>query len=165
MNFVRTHAYTLGTIIAWAIVGIISYSLNIADSYFITATGLIITVYFGIVRISLDRDRIFKELFKEFNERYNHSFNDFLNNLRSRPDIKLDLDERNIVVDYLNLCAEEYLWRKRNRIPNDVWKAWLAGIQENMHIPQVKEVFMEEGRTVKARMSYYGLFEEIERIQ
>jgi hypothetical protein len=38
-------------------------------------------------------------------------------------------NQRNLVIDYFNLCAEEFLWYKKNRIPNDVWSAWKSGIQ------------------------------------
>ena len=61
-----------------------------------------------------DNDKIFKELFKEFNEKYDNKFNDGLEDIEIQylkdNNFVLDSNQKKLVVDYLNLCAEEYLW-------------------------------------------------------
>jgi hypothetical protein len=105
---------------------------------------------------------MFKDLFQSFNEQYSDKIKELLNIIRNNPDIELKKpEERNQIIDYFNLCAEEYLWRTKKRIPKKVWKAWKAGIELNLKIPQVKEVFLSEISTEAGRVSYYGLAEEL----
>ncbi len=58
-------------------------------------------------------------------------------------------------------CAEEFLWRTKRRIPGDVWKVWRSGMIENLKIPQVKDLYLEETSSVYGKASYYGLYEEL----
>jgi hypothetical protein len=53
------------------------------------------------------------------------------------------------------------LWYKKNRIPNDVWNAWKSGIQENLKIKQISEVYQAETLTERKKKSYYGLVKQL----
>jgi hypothetical protein len=65
-----------------------------------------------------------------------------------------------VVIDYSNLCAEEYLWYKRQRIPKDVWDAWKTGIVRNLQIFEINKIWHQEMKGYGA-ISYYGLTDEI----
>jgi len=144
------------------IIGLLVYNFvngNIEILGAVMATG--ISISFGVRQYKIENDKVFKELFKEFNSRYDTVFNDFLNKLDEEKEIKLvlDLNEKLKVIDYINMCAEEYLWYKKGRIPEEVWKAWKNGIQYYTIIPSINKVFEEQSLQ---RDSYYGLFDEIE---
>jgi hypothetical protein len=66
----------------------------------------------------------------------------------------------NVIQDYLNLCAEEYFWFKKNRIPTEVWDSWLAGIyfylKDTDSNNDIREYFLKEKDYNK---SYYNLFD------
>jgi hypothetical protein len=63
----------------------------------------------------LQETRLFTELFQTFNERYdrlNHSLNEIAGSAR----VGLSADSQQLLMDYFNLCAEEYLYfRSRSR--------------------------------------------------
>lgn len=136
------------------------YLLEILDiGAFIGLITSIVTFYIGYLQQRLHDDKIFKELFENFNKRYD-SYNDLINSCSRESSKVLKKKEINKVIDYLNMCAEEYLWYKKGRIPAEVWKAWKKGILFNIKIHQIYKVYSAER---KQRESYYGLFEELER--
>ncbi len=130
--------------------------------------GVVATLYIGLLKQKIENDRLFVDLFvdlfSDFNARYDERFNDLINKLKTDNELQLDLDERNLIIDYLNLCAEEYLWLIKGRVPDVVWHAWRSGILENLSVEQVKGVYREEIATVNGRRSFYGLAEELNKI-
>ena len=139
-----------------------------ADSrWFTGAIGAVVAIYFGLLKEKSDDDKLFKELFADFNERYDSDFNDLINTLKKDEGYTLPDDEgkafsgaakqRTLIIDYFNLCAEEYLWYSKGRLPRDVWEAWSAGIVENLQRKQVGDLFVEEMNREHGNKSYYGL--------
>ncbi len=126
------------------------------------------TFYIGSLQVQIEDDRIFKDLFEKFNSRYDHELNDLINALRLEEQEKLHPDrelcnlEKLKLLDYFNLCAEEFLWFKRNRIPSEVWEAWRAGILWNLQVKIIRKFYDEEVCQKDAGYSYYGLIEELE---
>ena len=116
----------------------------------------------GLRQSRVENDRIFKELFTMFNEKYDVKFNDTLNNIalnlhNERP-YSLSEGEKKLIIDYLNLCAEEYLWYTKHRIDEKVWTAWELGMNYFINLTPIKEVAMKEQ---EVSGSYYGLFEKL----
>jgi hypothetical protein len=146
---------------AFAIVIYLLWGKQVEGTLALGIIGTIVSLYFGVLKYKMENDRMFNELFTTFNQRYNGKLNDLINELRLVPGKKLSNDEEKLIIDYFNLCAEEYLWYSRNRIPEKVWQAWKAGILENLKIIQVNEVYLKETETENARKSYYGLAEEL----
>lgn len=124
-----------------------------------------IAIYLGLVKQNLDDDKLFQELFLHFNSRYDNNLNDLFNELRGEEDNQRELtkEERLLVIDYFNLCSEEYLWHTRGRLLPEVWKAWEQGIIANLKIPKVKELFDKECLNENSKKSYYGFIEYIEK--
>nr|WP_294947726.1 hypothetical protein [uncultured Mucilaginibacter sp.] len=147
------------------IASIVFYTSKIIDaSAFIGALGAIATIYYGSLKLKIENDLVFKELFKTFNERYDNKMNDLINELKLDDRRSLTGKERNLIIDYFNLCAEEFLWTSKKRIPADIWKAWRAGIIENLKIKQIKDLFEKETETTYGKASYYGLYEELKKL-
>lgn len=124
------------------------------------ATGISLSL--GITQYKIEDDKMFKELFKEFNTKYDDKFNDklegFVNKYEKDKDFKLSPKQEQLVIDYLNLCAEEYLWKTKGRIPNEVWSAWENGMVYYLNKPIINKVILRE---MEQKDSYYGLFEKI----
>jgi len=89
--------------------------------------GLIITLFFQLSQKAFAKDRLNKDLFSEFNARYDRlnnslviiedyykEFNSF--KLLEIEDKKRYLKLRQDVIDFFNLCAEEYYWQQKNKI-------------------------------------------------
>jgi len=93
----------------------------------------------------------FHASFSQFNKRYDR-LNDHLKKLGKYASLSqkerdgLDLK----VIDYFNLCAEEYLLYREGYILHDVWESWTRGMAHYWNIPRVNEMWkneMEEGNS------------------
>lgn len=94
---------------------------------------------------------LFKELFTDFNRRY-----DLLNDRLVRIEDSVQAQDpanRAVIVDYFNLCAEEYLWFSEGYIHRDVWRSWCAGMLTHLEREPFRTAWDEESSTG----SYYGL--------
>lgn len=116
--------------------------------------GALATVYVGLLNYWLQRDKVMQELFTSFNARYDRLNDGLLAIAKGRP-LADTIDPEHIVVDYLNLCAEEYFWYMRGRIDKDIWRAWLKGMHAWMQVDAIRAIVRKEAAIED---SYYGLF-------
>jgi len=127
----------------------------------VIATGISLSL--GIRQYRTENDKIFKELFIEFNEKYDLKFNDILDEIvdksENEKDYKLSSENKKLIVDYLNFCSEEYLWKTKDRIPKKVWDSWENGMVYYLNKSIINQVIVNEKGQ---KDSYYGLFEKIE---
>ena len=117
-----------------------------------TVVGAIVSVAYFLQKQKLEEMRLFRELFKECNARYD-KMNEDLARLAESDDEKLSAEDRLKVVDYLNLCGEEYLYFKRGYIEPSVWQAWNNGMKAIVAVPSIQVVWQHEKKTG----SYYDL--------
>lgn len=126
----------------------------------VIATGISLSI--GVRQYRTENDKLFKELFKEFNTKYDIKFNEALKSIiesaESDEAYKLNKTEEELIVDYLNFCAEEYLWNTKDRIPEKVWSSWENGMLYYLNKPIINQVVVREKGQ---KDSYYGLFEKI----
>ncbi|MBL0049719.1 MAG: hypothetical protein IPP32_16675 [Bacteroidetes bacterium] len=105
-----------------ALIAILLYNLQLFKvEIFGTILILLTTIYFSLKSYFLEYDKFFKELFIGFNNRYNE-INENLNSITNAT--QLNDNEKKTVIDYFNICAEEYMWNKRGRIPLGVYLSW-----------------------------------------
>ncbi len=121
MRFLKRSWGFIVTAISFAIVIYLLWCKHVDNALGIGILGSIATFYFGVLKYKMENDKIFNELFTSFNSRYDDKLNDLTNKLRLKPGKKLSNKKVKLIIDYFNLCAEEYLWYKRNRIPGTVW--------------------------------------------
>lgn len=141
---------------------ILLYKEKIEGQIFAVIFASIVTAYYAFLKQKIENDRMFKDLFDSFNDKYNGTTNDIFNELRRNPEKKIEdicKNGENIVIDYFNLCAEEYLWYSKGRIPEKVWKAWKFGINQNLKLEQVKVIYKKE--IDNSEESFYGLVKEL----
>lgn len=126
----------------------------------IIATG--ISISFGIRQSMIENDKIFKELFISFNQKYDEKFNNLLNEILDKnnddKEYQLNQTEIKLVKDYLNFCAEEYLWYSKGRIDESVWQSWENGMKYYLCNTSILPLVIKEK---KQKDSYYGLFEKL----
>lgn len=94
---------------------------------------------------------LFKELFTEFNARYDR-LNDTLLEIEKAGTAQT-LQHRQAIVDYFNLCAEEYLFFKQGYLISEVWRSWCRGMIYYMEMEPFRSLWEEE----RMSDSYYGL--------
>jgi len=118
----------------------------------LTAAGGALSFVYFVQKQKLEELRLFKELFTEFNARYDR-LQDRLLLVIARNDGDLSPEERLLVYEYFNLCAEEYLFYKRGYIDPDAWVAWQNGMRAYLANPRIRRLWEED---VKSD-SFYGL--------
>jgi hypothetical protein len=128
----------------------------------IIATGISLSL--GMRHYKTENDKLFKELFTEFNTKYDDKFNDKLQEIitqsETNENFELTLLDEQLIVDYLNFCSEEYLWKTKGRISNEVWNAWENGMVYYLNNPIINKVVIKQKGQ---KDSYYGLFSKIEK--
>ena len=88
--------------------------------------GACATVYVGLLNYWLQRDKVMQDLFTAFNGRYDRLNGDLLAIAKGT----FDGDPEPVIMDYLNLCAEEYFWYTRGRVDTAIWLAWRNGMEQ-----------------------------------
>lgn len=135
------------------------------DAFLITAVAGIFALTFFIQKQKLEEFDLFKDVFKDFNLRYDQ-LNEELDRIakqgklieESGQDKKTD---RQIVIDYFNLCSEEFLMYRQGYIPLKVWRAWVLGMSYYWSKTHINNVWLEE---VNSNGSYYD-FNPIREIE
>ena len=114
-------------------------------------SGIAAFFYFLYSQHSINTDRFIK-LFQEFNARYER-LSDRLNALvQSNDEPFIEENNLQVLCDYFNLCAEEYLYFRTGYIDEDVWHAWLNGMRHFAKYVEVRRIWQSE----LDQGSYYG---------
>jgi hypothetical protein len=125
---------------------------------FLSIVGGLFSFLYFIQKQKLEELNLFKDLFTTFNQKYS-ALNDDLNQIvREETDKPLTTKEENLLNDYFNLCAEEFLFYRKGYIYPEVWKAWRNGIYFYLNNERIKKHWIKE----KASNSYYGLENELQ---
>lgn len=107
--------------------------------------------YYFVQQQKLAETQLFLDLFSAFNARYD-KLNGSLAEIAKRNGPLLDAD-RDVVVDYFNLCAEEYLFYRDGYIRRDAWRSWCRGMLWYLRRHPFRDIWHEEVTTD----SFYGL--------
>lgn len=134
------------------IILLILFVRNESTSTVVTFVGAILSIIYFIQKQKLEEMRLFRELFKDFNSRYDKMHADIYRIIND-SNVDLSDDVRLKVIDYLNLCGEEYLYFKLGYIEPSVWEAWNNG----MKIIVAKQPIQTIWRHEKLSGSYYNL--------
>ncbi|MEN2399297.1 hypothetical protein GKZ90_0005885 [Flavobacterium sp. MC2016-06] len=134
--------------------------LNRKLELLIAILGFGISIAFSLRQSRIENDKMFKELFIMYNDKYDTKFNKCLNQIddevSKNPEYKLTEKQKPLVIDYLNLCAEEYLWHTKGRIDIIAWNSWERGMKYYLNISAIKLHIQNEKKQID---SYYGIFE------
>jgi hypothetical protein len=112
--------------------------------------------YYTKQQNKLNGDNTEKELFRDFNIRYSN-LNNKLNELKS-ADMKSITEDPllyDAAMEFFNLCAEEYYWKKKNRISDEIWKSWHRGMNSWLQQAPVLCELWENEMTFSGPESYY----------
>ena len=119
--------------------------------------GTLLSVLYFVQKQKLEELKVFRDIFRECNERYD-ALNERLSLIGDSRDDSLTSEQQQLLVDYFNLCGEEYLYYQRGMIDPDVWRSWSNGMKTILKAKQVKKFWDEEKKT----NSYYGLERHLE---
>ena len=121
--------------------------------------GLLLPFVYFVQKQKLEELHLFRDLFSGFNERYDE-LNERLNRItgaRGGGQTDLTDQERETLIDYFNLCSEEFLYYRRGYVYPEVWEAWLNGMLVFYSDDRIRSYWDRELRAG----SYYGLEREL----
>ena len=127
--------------------------LNEPVSTVATVVGALLSLIYFVQKQKLEELRLFRELFKELNARYDEMKEKLARIVEAVGTETLEEQDRETLIDYFNLCGEEYLYFERGYIYPVVWTAWLNGMKAIIFTPRVLPIWQKEKQT----SSYYGL--------
>ena len=137
---------------------VFSEYISLISSFIIGLSGIGATIYYSKNSTDRENDRIMLELFREFNARYdllNGKLYSIIKDDNSVEQKTLTLEDKNVLYDFFNLCAEEYFWYKKGRIDPKLWKSWNAGMNFWYSHQVIKDLWLEEMKTKNGKTSYY----------
>lgn len=117
----------------------------------LTIIGMIGAFFAFLYTQHLHQTQFFNDLFHKFNSKYD-ALNEKLDEI-IQSNSPLTIEQKRNLVDYFNLCAEEFMFYKSGYIDVEVWKSWNAGMHYYFSVSKIGEFWMQE----LATNSYYGL--------
>ena len=142
----------------WLVVALIAIAITTllwlkeSVSSIAAVVGALLSLLYFLQKQKLEELRLFRDLFKDFNARYD-VINDRLAAICSINSGDFTAEEEQLLIDYFNLCGEEYLFFSQGYIPPAVWEAWHRGMQLIIACPRVNQLWCRE----RSSGSYYGL--------
>lgn len=127
----------------------------------ISAVAVLITFWFNRHSRKLANDRLLKELFTEFNQRYDRLNNnlDTVSKMSFEEWEELSKEKKKIyyaaIIDYFNICAEEFYWHSQGRINSNIWTSWEKGMNDIYNRSDLIKSLWEEECLNEGYKSYY----------
>jgi hypothetical protein len=143
---------------------VINSAATIIVALIAALTANLVTRHYEERKTALEEHKTERELFMHFNERFD-KLNEQLNAIHENSaSLELTVAEQEAkVLDYLNLCSEEFLWVEKKLIKDPrIWAAWKQGIlfycaDSERPNSLIAQVFHRELTSPKSAGSYYGL--------
>ena len=147
----RHYWWIAGVTAAAAIVLILAFVPSGREGLIATTLAAGLGFCYFAQKQKLEELRLFKDLFTDFNRRYD-AMNDRLADIRAGNNPN-EPAARKTLVDYFNLCAEEFLFFDEGYIHPAAWRSWCRGMLYYIEHDGIRRIWDEEVGTD----SYYGL--------
>jgi hypothetical protein len=131
---------------------------SMASSTILGLFALGSTIYYSRAAKKRADDLMMKDLFTDFNKRYDALNDDILlivNSAKADKTFELKPCQKKTIIDFFNLCSEEYFWFKRGRIDNKIWLSWSSGMNYWYQHDVINKLWKEEVRSRNGKLSYY----------
>ena len=121
-------------------------TLETLPSVIIGVVAIFVTTKYNNHSRRLANEKMQRGLFKEFNERYDKLNSSLSEIKRLYPDdIDYELRQSHVddIMDFFNLCAEEYYWK--DRLGERIWISWHDGMNYwYQNVPLIKRMWDDE---------------------
>jgi len=127
---------------------------QILSSIITVLGGTLITCIIAWKQHKLNNDNTEKELFKDYNQRYSE-LNEKLINIIRFNELNENQELYNAAIEFFNLCAEGYYWKKKGRISGEIWKSWNSNMNSWLRRAPVLCELWESEMIFSGPESYY----------
>ena len=118
--------------------------------------GAVLSFFYFLQKQQLEETRLMRELITDFNHRYGVMHGELQRILKTgqqeRPAPRLTQDEEETLIEYFNLCAEEFLFYDLGYVEPRVFATWDRGMSEYGKDQRIWEFWKRERQSD----SYYG---------
>ena len=114
--------------------------------------GTLLSFFYFLQKQRLEEMKLFREIFSSCNDQYD-GLNEKLGLILASNNTELTPEETQTLIDYFNLCGEEYLYFSQGYILPVVWDAWYKGMCWYLKDERISQLWEKEKETE----SYYGL--------
>ncbi|MDE5418476.1 hypothetical protein L3049_10690 [Labilibaculum sp. DW002] len=132
---------------SWENISNIISTFNLVGTLVLGAMVYFITQKYSKLSQKVGEDQMFHQLFTDFNKRYN-TLNNSLYRIekecKTLSELKKDEALYNDLIDFFNLCSEEYFWYKKGRLDDSVWECWHTGMKQWYKVKVIKEAWEDE---------------------
>ncbi|MBI4480499.1 MAG: hypothetical protein HY651_10800 [Acidobacteria bacterium] len=136
------------------VVGALLWQLSGDIEHELALVGTVLTLFYFLQKQRLEGMRLFREIFQDCNARYD-KLNEPLNAIAHEPiEKELTKEQEATLMDYFNLCAEEFLYYREGFLYPEVWQAWRKGMEYFFKNPRIRKLWEYEKKENKD--SYYG---------
>lgn len=132
--------------------------IKISVQIFLGLIGLYFAVRFQIAQ----KNKLLHDIFIHYNSKYAEINEKIKRVIESES--PLTAEDKDVIYDYLNLCAEEYVWYKRRLICKKIWSNWFVGMMDYLNTPKFMKIIKEE-EDKKLDYSYYGFLTYIKSMK
>jgi|AntRauTorcE11898_2_1112593.scaffolds.fasta_scaffold10056_2 hypothetical protein len=126
---------------------------------FISSLGAVFTSIYFVQKQKLEESKLFKELFGHFNKEYgklNDKLEDFIqyeqDGFSDTKELRKNPEYYDLLINYFNLCAEEYVYYQQGYIYPNVWESWKNGMK---YYCKKSTLFMDLWEEELGQGSYY----------
>lgn len=142
----------LGLVVAANALAFVLLPAKLSPELLLSITGAVAALVHFLYSQHNNNTERFIGLFRDFNARYDR-LNNRLNALLLKDGaLLLTAEDKQLLYDYFNLCAEEYMYLKSGYIDTEVWQSWLRGMQLFASNAEIRRLWKEELDSG----SYYG---------
>ncbi|MBI3895140.1 MAG: hypothetical protein HY313_04345 [Acidobacteria bacterium] len=139
-------------IVAFLLLAIIIVLLARNLALVLTLLSTVLSLFYFLQKQRLEETKLFREIFADCNTRYD-KLNEKLNAIVKGPEEEqLNPEQKDTLMDYFNLCGEEYLYYSQGYLYPEVWRAWYNGMKYFFGKRRIAEAWSQENQD-----SYYGL--------
>lgn len=147
--------YWVLALVLSAIAVVVLFAQHVEKRWEVSAAtaGIAVGLVYFVQKQKLEEINLFQRFFTEFNNRYSQ-LHARLQAISCLPaTVPLGAEQLEVLDQYFNLCAEEYLFWEQGRILPCVWQSWCRGMLFYLQCPQVDRAWQNQ-RTLE---SHYGL--------
>lgn len=142
--FFRHYWWLVPLVFLMLAAGIIVLAAGPDFGLLVTLLGTLLSVIYFVQRQRLEELKLFRQIFADCNARYD-MLNETLNAISAgSKDEPLQAEELEKLMDYFNLCGEEYLYYRQGYLFPEVWRAWHNGMKYFVENPRIAWVWKKE---------------------
>jgi hypothetical protein len=122
--------------------------------------SLAVTFWFGQRETRIADHQLFISVARDVHERYSRLY-PVLASLPKQHITQLTDEQQQAISQYVNLCAEEYLWKQKGIVQREIWEVWEQAIRAKFSHPVIRAAWKQNYRNDKYYKGFVEFIDEM----